>query len=228
MATMMLKWLKRSVFGLGTVIALYLLAALAGSLLPANQHWQSTEDGIEMFIETNGVHTGIIMPILSDVHDWTPLIRPEDLQDPSRYGSHILVGWGHEGVYRNTRIWNDLRASDAISAIFGSSEVLIHVYHLNYPKAYPYYRRRLIVSAAEFRKIAAAIEARFVLDDLHRPQPSSGYGDDDLFYQSRGHYNAFYTCNNWTSDVLRQAGIRTGLWTPFQGGVMRWFPEPHE
>jgi len=228
MATTALKWLKRGVFALGTVIALYLLAALAGSLLPANQHWQSPEEGIELFIETNGLHTGIIMPIWSDVHDWTPLIRPEHLTDPSLYGSHILVGWGHEGVYRHTRKWQDLRASDAISAIFGSEDVLIHVYHLTYPQAYPYYRRRLIVSKAEYRKIASAIEARFVLDDQHRAQPSPGYGDDDLFYQSRGHYDAFYTCNNWTSDVLQQAGIRTGRWTPFQGGVMRWLPESPE
>ncbi|WP_335664589.1 TIGR02117 family protein [Parasphingorhabdus sp.] len=220
--------MKRGVFALGTVIALYLLAALAGSLLPANQHWQNPEEGIELFIETNGLHTGIIMPIWSDVHDWTPLIRPEHLTDPSLYGSHILVGWGHEGVYRHTREWQDLRARDAISAIFGSDDVLIHVYHLTYPQAYPYYRRRLIVSEAEYRKIAAAIEARFVLDDHYRSQPSPGYGDDDLFYQSRGHYDAFYTCNNWTSDVLQQAGIRTGLWTPFQGGVMRWLPESPE
>ena len=225
MATRALKLLKHSVFALGTIIALYLLAALGGSLLPANQDWQSADDGIELFVETNGLHTGIIMPIWSDVHDWTPLIRPEHLRDPSRYGSHILVGWGHEGVYRNTRNWQDLRASDAISAVFGSDNVLIHVDHLQYPQAYPHYRRSLKVSAAEYRKIAAAIEARFVLDEQYRAQPSPGYSDSDLFYQSRGHYNALYTCNNWTSDVLRQAGIRTGRWTPFQGGVMRWFPE---
>jgi uncharacterized protein (TIGR02117 family) len=225
MATTALKWLKRSALALATVIASYLLAALAGSLLPANQDWQSPEDGIELFIETNGLHSGIIMPIWSDVHDWTPLVRPEHLADPSRYGSHILVGWGHEGVYRNTRQWTDLRASDAISAVLGSDDVLVHVYHLKYPQAYPYYRRPLKVSEAEYRKIAAAIEASFTLDEHYRSRPSPGYGQDDLFYQAKGHYNAFYTCNNWTSDILQQAGIRTGRWTPFQGGVMRWFPE---
>ena len=228
MATRSLKLLKHSVFALGTIIVLYLLAALGGSLLPVNQDWQSADDGIELFVETNGLHTGIIMPIWSEVHDWTLLIRPEHLQDPSRYGSHILVGWGHEGVYRNTRYWRDLRASDAVSAIFGSDKVLVHVDHLNYPQAYPHYRRSLKVSEAEYRKIADAIQARFALDDHYRSQPSPGYGQTDLFYQANGHYNAFFTCNNWTSDVLQQAGIRTGLWTPFQGGVMRWFPEGSE
>ncbi|VWX57717.1 TIGR02117 family protein [Sphingorhabdus sp. 109] len=225
MATTALKWLKRMVVALVAILSAYLLAALAGSLLPANQHWQSPEDGIELFIETNGLHSGIVMPIWSDVYDWTPLVRPEHLADPSYYGSHILVGWGHEGVYRNTRQWSDLRASDAISAIIGSDDVLVHVYHLKYPQAYPYYRRPLKVSAAEYRKIATAIEARFTLDEQYRPRPTPGYGRDDLFYAAKGHYSAFYTCNSWTSDILQQAGIRTGRWTPFQGGVMRWFPE---
>lgn len=210
---------------MAAIIALYLMAALAGSLLPANPDWQSPDDGIELFIETNGLHTGIIMPIWSEVHDWTPLIRPEDMQDRALYGSHILVGWGHEGVYRNTRDWQDLRASDAASAIFGSDKVLIHVDHLKYPQAYPHYRRSLKVSAAEYRKIAEAIEASFALDGDGHSRPSPGYSQYDLFYRARGHYSALYTCNNWTNDVLQQAGIRTGLWTPFQGGVMRWFPD---
>ncbi len=226
MATTARKWLKHSVLALAMIIALYLTAALAGSLLPANQNWKSPDDGIELFIETNGLHSGIVMPIWSDVHDWTPLVRPEHLADPSLYGSHILVGWGHEGVYRNTREWRDLRVSDAMSAIFGSRNVLIHVDHLKYPQAYPHYRRRLIVSEAEYRKIAAAIAEKFVLGADQRAQASPGYGASDLFYRSHGHYHAFNTCNNWTGYILRQAGIRTGMWTPFQGGVMRWFPEP--
>ncbi|MEO9601088.1 TIGR02117 family protein [Parasphingorhabdus sp.] len=224
----MRKWLRRIVCALGAMVALYLLAALVGSLLPANSDWQSPDDGVELFIETNGIHTGIVMPLWSDIHDWTPLIRPEHLADPARYGSHILVGWGHEGVYRNTQKWSDLRPSDAISAIFGSEDVLIHIYHLNYPQAYPHYRRSLKVSETEYRTIAAAIEAKFLLDEHGRPQPSPGYGQSDLFYQSHGRYSAFHTCNSWTSDVLRQAGIRTGLWTPFQRGVMRWLPETAE
>ncbi|MEP3191585.1 MAG: TIGR02117 family protein [Parasphingorhabdus sp.] len=220
-----MKWPKRIATGFLAVVMLYLIAALFGSILPANQFWKSSDDGIELFIETNGLHTGIIMPIRSDVFDWSVLIRPEHLKDPTVYGSHILVGWGHEGVYRNTEQWQDLRFSDAASAIFGSDEVLLHVYHLNYPQAYPHYRRGIKVSEAEYRKIVETIKARFAFDEAGGPIPSSGYGKYDLFYKSRGHYNAFYTCNSWTSDVLRQAGIRTGIWTPFQGGVMRWFLE---
>lgn len=225
MATSWTKWLKRATISLLTVIGLYLVAALFGSIFPANPYWKSPDDGIELFIETNGLHTGIIMPMRSDVHDWGEFIRPEHLDSPTLYGSHILVGWGHEGVYRNAEHWQDLRFKDAASAIFGSDDVLLHIYHLNYPQAYPHYRRSFKVSEAEYRLIVKAVEERFVLDQARQPLPSSGYGNGDLFYRAHGHYNAFYTCNNWTNDVLRRAGIRTGIWTPFQGGVMRWFPE---
>lgn len=227
MATKSLKWLKRLSLLLGAITMVYLFAALMGSIFPANQSWEQPDEGIELFIETNGLHTGIIMPVWTDVHDWTPLVRPEHLENPSDFGSHILISWGHEGVYRNAEKWTDLHTRDAISAVFGSDDTLIHIYHLKHPQAYPHYRRPIRVSREEYQIMAKAIESRFVLDQRYQSIPSKGYGRTDLFYQSRGHYNALYTCNSWTSDVLRQAGIRTGRWTPFQGGVMRWIPESH-
>ncbi len=225
MATSWTNLSKRVAMGMVAVVAIYLLAALAGSIFPANQSWQSSDDGIELFVETNGLHTGIIMPIWSDVHDWGDLVQPEHMLDPSKYGTHILVGWGHAGVYRNAEHWKDLRVKDAVSAVTGSSDTLLHVYHLNYPQVYPHYRRSLKVSQAEYHKIVNAILPRFSAGPDGQPQPSKGYGSDDVFYQSDGYYSAFHTCNNWTNTVLRQAGIRTARWSPFQGGVMRWIPE---
>lgn len=207
------------------IIGLYLLAALIGSTFPANQSWNPPTDGIELFIETNGVHTGITMPIRSDAHDWSHLIRREDMVDPAQYGSHVLIGWGHAGVYRNSPQWQDLRFTDAASAILGSHDVLLHVYHLDYPQAYPHYRRSFKVSEDEYRKIASAIEDHFVLTSGGKAIPSKGYGADDLFYEAKGHYNAFNSCNNWTADILRKAGVRAPLWTPFSGGVMKWFAD---
>lgn len=224
MATLSFKWLKHALFFVVTIVIGYLAAALIGSMISANSDWQQPSDGIEIFVETNGVHTGFVMPIYNDIHDWRDLIKPSHLPDPSRYGSHILVGWGHAGVYRNAEKWQNLRVSDAVSAIFGSNDTLIHVYHLNYPQAYPHYRRRLVVSESEYRMIASTIAAQMKLDSDRQPNPSPGYGNGDLFYEATGHYDAFNTCNSWTASVLRKAGIRTAFWTPFSGGVMRWIP----
>ena len=57
------------------------------------------------------------------------------------------------------------------------------------------------------------------------PQSSAyrGYAGYDAFYTARGHYSAIRTCNAWTGDALRYAGVRIGRWTPFPVTVMRWF-----
>ena len=47
-----------------------------------------------------------------------------------------------------------------------------------------------------------------------------------MFYDAPSRYTALNTCNQWTSDTLAAAGIRTGWWTPFSGGVMKWAPQP--
>jgi Protein of unknown function (DUF2459) len=48
----------------------------------------------------------------------------------------------------------------------------------------------------------------------------------DVFYTAQGRYSALNTCNSWTRDRLAEAGVRVGRWTPFAGGVMRWFAAP--
>jgi hypothetical protein len=35
-----------------------------------------------------------------------------------------------------------------------------------------------------------------------------------VFYRAKGRFNILHTCNAWTGEVLRAAGIRFGLWTP--------------
>ena len=49
-----------------------------------------------------------------------------------------------------------------------------------------------------------------------------GYGPQDVFYDAPGTYTLRNTCNQWTSNMLAAAGVRTGWWTPFAGGVMKW------
>lgn len=47
-----------------------------------------------------------------------------------------------------------------------------------------------------------------------------GYGLADTFYAAKGTYSLLYTCNNWTGDALKAAGVRTGWWTPFPMGLL--------
>jgi hypothetical protein len=47
-----------------------------------------------------------------------------------------------------------------------------------------------------------------------------GYDCCDAFYWASGHFNALKTCNSWTADKLRIAGVKTSLWPPFAAGLL--------
>jgi uncharacterized protein (TIGR02117 family) len=200
----------------------YMMAATAGSFIPANSGWIEPREGVEVFVETNGVHVSLIVPNAAAGEDLGDLIRTDDLSDPALFGTHVMIGWGHGPVYRNAETWADVRSGDVASAIIGSDDTLLHVYHLIDPKPKPH-RKVLRVTVSQFRTIISEIRSTFLTDTKGRSRARPAYGGDNLFYQARGRYSAFHTCNNWTGSVLRSAGVRVGIWTPFPGGVMRWF-----
>jgi uncharacterized protein (TIGR02117 family) len=204
------------------VVGLYMAAALTGSHIPANDNWKQPTEGVDIFVETNGVHVSLIVPITAAGEDLSDLIRPEHLQNRDLYGTHAMIGWGHGRVYRNARTWGDVKSGDIASAVVGSDFTTLHIYHLINPQALPH-RKTLRVSDKQYRLIISQIRAMFRLNNRGASVAHPAYGADNLFYDSKGHYSAVNTCNNWTGEVLRNAGVRVGVWTPMPGGVMRWF-----
>ena len=81
----------------------------------------------------------------------------------------------------------------------------------------------LTLTPAQYARLVAAIERALPQGERVR---HDGYGPQDVFYDAPGTYTVSNTCNQWTSDVLAAAGVRTGWWTPFAGGVMKWVPQP--
>lgn len=203
------------------VIGLYFAAAFVGSLIPANAGWREPKDGVPVFVETNGVHVSLIVPMAAAGEDLSDLIRPEDLSDRNLYGTHAMIGWGHGAVYRNARTWEDVRSGDIGSAIVGSDYTVLHIYHLTDPQPNSI-RKRFRVSERQYRHMVRDIRATFKLRGGHS-KAYPAYGPDNLFYDSNGRYSALMTCNEWTASILRRAGVRVGVWTPMPGGVMRWF-----
>ena len=203
------------------VVGFYFAAALIGSLVPANSGWQEPHNGIPIFVETNGVHVSIILPMAAAGKDLSDLIRPEHLANRDLYGTHAMIGWGHGAVYRNAQTWGDVRSGDIGSAIIGSDDTTLHIYHLIDPKPSSI-RKGFRVTGAQYRSIIAEVRASFKLtSESSTAYPA--YGPNNLFYDSVGRYSAVNTCNEWTGGILRRAGVQVGVWTPVAGGVMRWF-----
>lgn len=45
------------------------------------------------------------------------------------------------------------------------------------------------------------------------------YGKTDAFYEAKGKYSLFKTCNTWTNNALKASEQRACVWTIFQSGI---------
>lgn len=200
------------------------LAAWVGSSLPRNPAWREPADGIEIMIGTNGLHTEIVLPLVTPERDWRRDLPASDVAASSQPYTHVAVSWGEREVFLNTPTWADLRPGTALKAMTGG-DALLHVAHYVRP-APGIDNRPLRLNRAQYRRLVARIERALPPPGQRVTYP--GYGDWDVFYDSPGRYDWRNTCNQWTGDTLAAAGVRIGRWTPFAGGLMKWIPEPDD
>lgn len=204
-------------------IGLFLLTAWIGSSIPRNAAWREPAQGVEIMVGTNGIHTELVLPLVTAEKDWRPAFPAADIALPGRDYTHVAVSWGEREVFLETPTWWDLKPTTALRVIGIGGDGLIHAAHYVRP-APSDDMRPLRLTSAEYSRLAAAIETALPQGERVR---HDGYGPQDVFYHAPGSYTVDNTCNQWTSNMLAAAGVRTGWWTPFAGGVMKWIPSPH-
>ncbi|ANY20445.1 hypothetical protein A6F68_01937 [Tsuneonella dongtanensis] len=212
----------RALAWLALAIGLVPLTGWIGSSIPRNSAWTEPAAGVEIMVETNGVHTAIVMPLVTSQKDWRSDFPASDLGAPNRPYTHVSVSWGEREVFLNTPTWAELSPMTALRAATGG-DGLLHVAHYVRPAPSPD-ARVLRLREEEYARLVAVIEAQVASPDQRKVYP--GYEDWDVFYDAPGRYHAGRTCNQWTSNTLAAAGVRTGWWTPFAGGVMKWVAHP--
>lgn len=213
--------------GIVALAALFLLAAWVGSSIPRNAGREEPDNGVTIMVETNGLHTGIIMPVANEVFDWRATFP--SAAEPTRSGelpTHIAVDWGEREVLLNVPAWTELRSATALRILVFGGEAVIRVNHYVRPGPGPHHRP-LRLRPHEYRRLVT---------DIHRSLPPLPPGAERRDYPSfqagtrnyisAGRYTVFNTCNTWVGNRLAEAGVRMGRWTPLAGGVMKWIPEP--
>lgn len=218
-ATRLVRWLGRCAMLLALLCGGYATAGLIGGAIPANADWRPPAEGVRIYIESNGIHVGIVVPKVAGGIDWRGLAPGADLADPRYAGyDHLAIGWGERAFFLDTATWADLRPRTVLAAARGSDSTLLHVEHVPAPRPGDTIRT-ILLRPEEYRRLAAAIRASVA----HPRERHRGYDVNDVFYAARGHYDAIQTCNAWAGDVLRHAGVRVGRWTPFPVTVLAWF-----
>lgn len=200
-------------------VVVYLLAVFLLYRIPVNSH--PKEGGtIPVYILTNGVHTDIVVPLKNEIKDWTEELKFSQTKANDSLAQYAAFGWGDKGFYLYTPEWSDLKASTAFKAAFYLSTSAMHT---------TFYRsmkegadcKKMLVTPDNYRVLVQYIRDSFNPATDGKVQWISGYsyGNNDAFYEAKGRYSLFYTCNTWANSALKAANQRAALWTPYDKGI---------
>ncbi len=205
---------------------LYVLAAVGLALIPVNKGFVDSPDGVEIFLVSNGIHVDFLVPVKTPAKDWSEMLPRESFKAVDDESSRILFGWGDRGFYLETPTWSDLKVTTVLNAVFWPSASVVHAeYFLGDPISDDSCRR-VRLSEKAYRELCTYLESSFRKDSTGRLVliPGKSYHDTDNFYEGEGSYHAFNTCNLWANRGLKKIGVRTALWSPFAGGILRHVP----
>lgn len=176
---------------------------------------------IKIYVASNGVHTDFVLPVESEIMDWKMIFPDPKFKKYWGYAPYIAFGWGDRGFYLNTPEWKDLRPPVAIRALLLPSVSAMHVTLWPEPSESEL-TRAVTIDSETYQKIIEYILNSFRMTTDEKPVviDHPGYGDFDLFYESSLSFHLFRTCNSWTCRGLKQAGIRTSIWTLYDKPIL--------
>lgn len=182
---------------------------------------QTTIAPVSIYILTNGVHTDIVVPLRNEITDWSKEVKFSNTISKDTAFNLLSLGWGDRAFYMETPTWADLKASTALKAAFGLSRSAVHA---------TFYKRlnedstcvRINLSTAQYSRLVKYIENSFSKDSSGHFIPiitNANYDNNDAFYEAKGSYHLFYTCNTWANNALKSCGQKASVWTPFDKGI---------
>lgn len=181
------------------------------------------EGDVEIFIQSNGVHTDFCLPTVSVNFDWKTMIPIEDFPNNKEF-NYISLGWGDKGFFLDTPTWDDLTFKTAFTAAFLPSPTAMHVSYLENKPRLSNQVANVFVTKDEYLKLVDYIKNSFRLKNNQVDLiPNRGYWYNDNFYEANASYHLFKTCNSWTNDGLKLIGVKTGIYALSADGIMRHF-----
>jgi uncharacterized protein (TIGR02117 family) len=209
----LLRILKAAIYLLVLAVFLYFFFAFVFSYLPTHPPQQDCEAGQKIFVATNGVHVDIILR--ADQVD-PGFIHELDFPANARY---ISFGWGDKNFYIHTPEWSDLTFTVAFKALFLRSETAMHV---NYYSREQSWWHPVCLCEEQLQQLFLYIRNSFAIapDGKINQLDFEGYTDFDSFYEAKGAFTLFNTCNVWANKGLKSIEIKTSVWSPFDFGVL--------
>ena len=217
--------IKRVVIGLLCLVMCTATLVVIG-LIPVNNDFEPSSDGIEIFIISNPVHADLVMPLHTEITDWS-VHFPADCFSGNTFGAtHVAIGWGDRGFYIETPTWADLRVSTTVKALFWPSKTCMHV-TLTSTDYLGEDSRSVFISREQYGQLVDFVNSSFRINE-HGDKiqiSDEAYGYNGAFFEALGTYHCVNTCNYWVGMAMQAAGIRTGWLTPLPKTVFLYLPE---
>jgi uncharacterized protein (TIGR02117 family) len=205
-------------------LLIYILCAFALPKISINSDVSEEGKAIPVYILSNGVHTDIVLPVKNHLFDWTQKVKYENTIAKDSTAQLVAFGWGDKGFYLETPTWADLKFSTAVKAASGFSTSAIHATFYKSLKENEQCKR-ILISESDYLKLVNYISNSFQSDsgEFLKIETDAVYGKNDAFYEAKGSYSLFHTCNTWTNNALKAANQKAALWTATDKGILNHY-----
>ena len=216
-----LVWFGRITLVVTGLAALYFGAGFGLARLAVNTDFAPAPNGIPIGISSNGIHANLHLPVEAVGVDWRDVFPPETFPQPPMWPETVSFGWGNREFYLNTPTWADMDPWVGFTSIVGIGGTALHVAYWPPLREGEYYVV-VRVSPEAYQALVDHIRRTIEPDDAGDPVQILGYSyaGNDRFYEANGTYSLFATCNEWVRRALDDAGIRTGVWSPFPAALL--------
>jgi len=183
-------------------IVVWILCGLAGcsGASPVEPYTGSASRTELLYVISGGWHTELRLPagVISG-----PLAALESEFPSARY---LVFGWGARDYYtaRNPGM------ADILRALAPGPSVMLIIPLKMPPETFFGVSNTLMVhvSRAGIERLSELLWSFLAAEDEAAPHPiGAGPYPESVFYASTGTYNLSHTCNTWTAEALRVAGV---------------------
>jgi uncharacterized protein (TIGR02117 family) len=207
----LLKFFWRLCLLILSALLLYFIIAITLSFLPSTNIEITETKNKEIYIQSNGTHLDIVVPVEHLDSNFTKQLNlPHNTQ-------YVCFGWGNKEFFFNVPEWKDLSFGLAFRAAFFRLESAMHVIAYSHKK-----EDWLTIKIGQLQqvKLNNFIENSFAKKEHAVLLCKRNANGNNCFYDAKGKYSCINTCNVWVNDALKEAHVKTSIWSPFHWGVL--------
>ncbi len=187
----------------------YIMFSFILLLFPSQKLCTNETETIYIYHDT--AHTEIMIPVNYFKDEYQK--RFPNLLKGQNYG-YLAFSYGDKEFMMKVPTWSDVKLGIALKSLFINTPALLRVGH--YGGINKEDSVKIMLSKQCLEKLQKSILNSFSEKNNKFQRYLDRYKHPKVFYfQAKKSYNLFHTCNTWTGDRLREAGLKVPYLTPF-------------